>query len=91
MAVCKGTRRERKSILNISFIMSLASKSNDEIKKIASENGISLTLEEVDFLRSVIQQASMDWLIFGIPEYVLVELERKLDSKKVQQILQFLQ
>ena len=71
--------------------MSLASKSNDEIKKIAGENGISLTLDEVSFLRSVIQQASMDWIIFGIPEYVLVELERKLDSKKVQQILQLLQ
>ncbi len=71
--------------------MSLVSKSDKEIKKIAAKNGISLTLDEVSFLRSVIEQASMDWLIFGIPEYVLAELERKLDSKKVQQILQLLQ
>ena len=77
--------------MNISFIMSLANKSNDEIKKIAAENGISLNLDEVSFLRTVIQQASMDWLIFGIPEYVLVELEKKLGSKKVQKLLQFLQ
>ncbi len=77
--------------MNISFIMSLANKSNDEIKKVAAENGISLTLDEVSFLRTVIQQASMDWLIFGIPEYVLVELEKKLNPKKVQQLLQFLQ
>mgnify|MGYP003445665267 CR=1 FL=1 len=77
--------------MNISFIMSLSNKSNHEIKKIAAENGISLTLDEVSYLRSVIQQASMDWIIFGIPEYVLVEMERKLDSKKVQQILKFLQ
>ena len=71
--------------------MSLASKSNHEIKKIAAENGITLTLDEVSYLRTVIQQASMDWIIFGIPEYVLAEMERKLDSKKVQQILKFLQ
>ena len=77
--------------MNISFIMSLANKSDKEIKKIAKENGISLSLDEVSYLRSIIQQASMDWLIFGIPEYVLVELERKLDSKKVQQLLQFIQ
>ena len=77
--------------MNISFIMSLASKSNDEIKRVASENGISLSLDEVSYLRTVIQQASMDWLIFGIPEYVLVDLEKKLGSKKVQKLLQFLQ
>ena len=71
--------------------MSLVNKSDKEIKKIAAKNGISLSLDEVSFLRSVIEQASMDWLIFGIPEYVLAELERKLDSKKVQQILQLLQ
>ena len=77
--------------MNISFIMSLASKSNDEIKRVAAENGISLSLDEVSYLRTVIQQASMDWLIFGIPEYVLVDLEKKLGSKKVQKLLQFLQ
>ena len=77
--------------MNISFIMSLASKSDKELKKVAKENGIKLTLDEVSYLRSVIQQASMDWLIFGIPEYVLAEMERKLDSKKVQQLLQLLQ
>lgn len=77
--------------MNISFIMSLANKSNDEIKKVAAENGISLSLDEVSYLRTVIQQASMDWLIFGIPEYVLVDLEKKLGSKKVQKLLQFLQ
>ncbi len=71
--------------------MSLANKSDKEIKKIASENGINLTLDEVKFLRSIIEKASMDWLIFGIPEYVLAEMERKLDSKKVQQLLQLLQ
>jgi len=71
--------------------MSLASKSNDEIKRVAAENGISLSLDEVSYLRTVIQQASMDWLIFGIPEYVLVDLEKKLGSKKVQKLLQFLQ
>ena len=71
--------------------MSLATKSNDEIKKVAAENGISLSLDEVSYLRTVIQQASMDWLIFGIPEYVLVDLEKKLGSKKVHKLLQFLQ
>ena len=77
--------------MNISFLMSLANKSDKEIKKVAPENGITLTLEEVSFLRSVIQQASMDWLIFGIPEYVLVELEKKLGSKKVQKLLKMIQ
>ena len=77
--------------MNISFLMSLANKSDKEIKKVAAENGITLTLEEVSFLRSVIQQASMDWLIFGIPEYVLVELEKKLGSKKVQKLLKMIQ
>ena len=77
--------------MNISFLMSLANKSDKEIKKVAAENGITLSLEEVSFLRSVIQQASMDWLIFGIPEYVLVELEKKLGSKKVQKLLKMIQ
>ena len=71
--------------------MSLATKSDKELKKIAKKNGISLSLDEVKYLRSVIEKASVDWLIFGIPEYVLADLERNLDSKKVQQLLQFIQ
>ncbi|MEK4255313.1 hypothetical protein [Ureibacillus sp. FSL K6-2830] len=66
----------------IEFWESLISKSDKEIRKLAKQYGVDLTIEEIQQLRSLAQQANITWLITGIPENVLKQAEQILGSKK---------
>ncbi|MEJ9280734.1 hypothetical protein [Ureibacillus thermosphaericus] len=66
----------------IEFWESLISKSDKEIRKLAKQYGVDLTIEEIQQLRSLAKQANITWLITGIPENVLKQAEQILGSKK---------
>lgn len=66
----------------IEFWESLISKSDKEIRKLAKQYGVDLTIEEIQQLRPLAQQANITWLITGIPENVLKQAEQILGSKK---------
>ncbi|QBK25964.1 isopropylmalate synthase [Ureibacillus thermophilus] len=66
----------------IEFWESLLSKSDIEIRKMAKQYGMDLTIEEIQKLRSLAQKANITWLVTGIPERVLKEAEKILGSKK---------
>ena len=61
---------------------SLLSKSDNEIRKMAKQYGVDLTIEEIRQLRPLAQKANITWLVTGIPDWVLKEAERILGSKK---------
>ncbi|MFJ8236933.1 endonuclease IV [Ureibacillus sp. NPDC094379] len=65
-------------------------KSDKEIIKFAREYGVELTKEEVRQLRPIAQNASVTWLITGIPNYVYKEVEKIVGTKKFKQLLTFL-
>lgn len=66
----------------IEFWESLLSKSDKEIRKMAKQYGVDLTIEEIQKLRPLAQKANITWLVTGIPERVLKEAEKILGSKK---------
>jgi len=66
----------------IEFWEALLSKSDKEIRKMAKQYGVDLTIEEIQKLRPLAQKANITWLVTGIPERVLKEAEKILGSKK---------
>lgn len=61
---------------------SLLTKSDKEIRKLAKQYGVDLTIDEIRQLRPLAQRANFTWLVSGIPEDVLMQAERILGSKK---------
>ena len=76
--------------MDTSFIFSLAQLSDDELIKEAATRGIALTHKEIRFLRTQLSKATVDWLVFGIPQQVLHDLNAVLGTKKVNQLLNIL-
>lgn len=76
--------------MNISLAMSLANASDEQIIKWGRQNGISLTHAEIKAIRSIISEASMDWLITGIPKSTIKRLEKHLGSEKLAHLLKLL-
>lgn len=66
------------------------SKSDREIQEFAYSYGVKLSLEEIRRLRPIAENASITWLVTGIPHYVLQEIESIIGRKKLKQLLQFL-
>ncbi|NLY79897.1 MAG: hypothetical protein GX072_08435 [Lysinibacillus sp.] len=61
---------------------SLLTKSDKEIRKLAKQYGVDLTIEEIQNLRPLAEKANFTWLVTGIPDDVLKEAEKILGTKK---------
>ncbi len=76
--------------MNISLAMNLANASDDKIIKWGQQNGISLTHAEIKAIRRIISEASMDWLVTGIPKSTIKRLEKHLGPDKLARLLKLL-
>ncbi|MFC7684665.1 endonuclease IV [Ureibacillus sp. GCM10028918] len=75
----------------IEFIEQFLSKSDREIVKFSREYGIDLTIEEVQRLRPLTERASITWLITGIPNSFLKEVESIIGKKKLKKLLKYME
>jgi len=75
----------------VEFIEQFLSKSDKEIVKFSREYGIDLTLEEVQRLRPLSEQASITWLFTGIPNSFLRDVESIIGKKKLKRLLRYLE
>lgn len=75
----------------VEFIEQFLTKSDKEIVKFARQYDVDLTLEEVQRLRPLSQKASVTWLITGIPNSFLKEVESIIGKKKLKKLLKYLE
>lgn len=61
---------------------SLLTKSDQEIRKMARQYGVDLTIEEIRKLRPLAEKANFTWLVTGIPNSVLKQAENILGTRK---------
>lgn len=72
--------------MNYALILTLASKSNEEVVEFARAHGIYLTVDDVKFIKSSLQDASFEWLVSGIPKYKIIQLEKRLGKETVDKL-----
>lgn len=65
-------------------------KSDREIQQFAYSYGVKLTIEEIQRLRPIAERASITWLVTGIPNHVLLDIENVIGRKKLNKLMQFL-
>lgn len=65
-------------------------KSDREIQDFAYSYGVKLSIEEIQRLRPIAENASVTWLFTGIPPYVLQDIENIIGRKKLKKLMQFL-
>lgn len=65
-------------------------KSDREIQEFAYSYGVKLSIEEIRRLRPIAENASITWLVTGIPQYVLHDIENIIGRKKLNQLMEFL-
>lgn len=74
----------------IEIIEAFLSKSDREIVKFARQYDVDLTLEEVRKLRPLTQNASITWIVTGIPKHVLKDVEKIIGRRKLKKLLDFM-
>lgn len=77
--------------MNVSLIMNLAGMSNGEIKKFAQKQGILLTEQQINIIRRIIEGASFEWVVTGIPSYVIDQLYVAVGEKNAKKILKLIE
>lgn len=72
------------------ILQQFLTKSDGEIQEFAASYGVKLSRDEIRRLRPIAQNASITWLVTGIPQSVLIEVEKIIGRKKLKQLMGFL-
>ena len=76
--------------MNIARLMSLRAMSDREIMQWAANNGVELSLKEIQILRKTLEKGSIDWLVNGVPDKVLYKLNQTIGEKKLNKLMKLL-
>lgn len=75
----------------VEIIEAFLSKSDREIVQFARQYDVDLTLDEVRRLRPLTQNASITWLVTGIPNRVLRDVEAIIGRRKLRKLLNYME
>ena len=76
--------------MNIARLLSLRNMNDREVMQWAADNGVELSLKDIQILRKTLEKGSIDWLINGVPDKVLAKLNQKIGEKKVQKLMKLI-
>ncbi|MGM9968671.1 DUF2624 family protein [Rummeliibacillus sp. TYF005] len=71
----------------LSLISEINRKSDKELAEYAKTYQIPLSKKEIQKLRPLLSSFSISWVLTGIPEHVLKEIENILGKKKTKELL----
>lgn len=76
--------------MNIARLISLRAMNDREIMQWAANNGVELSLKEIQTLRKTLEKGSIDWLVNGVPDKVLYKLNQTIGEKKLNKLMKLL-
>ena len=76
--------------MNIARLISLRAMNDREIMRWAADNGVELSLKEIQILRKTLEKGSIDWLLNGVPDKVLYKLHQTIGEKKLEKLMKLL-
>jgi hypothetical protein len=71
----------------LSLISEINRKSDKELAEYAKTYQIPLSKKEIQKLRPLLSSFSISWVLTGIPEHVMKEIENILGKKKAKELL----
>ena len=73
----------------LELIEAFLSMSDKEIVNYAKQYDVNLSVQEVRSLRPLVDRANITWIITGIPNSFLRDVEKIIGRKKLKKLLQY--
>ena len=71
----------------LSLLSEINRKSDKELAEYAKTYQIPLSKKEIQKLRPLLSSFSIQWVLTGIPDYVMKEIEKILGKQKTKELL----
>ncbi|AXH98993.1 hypothetical protein DV702_04155 [Sporosarcina sp. PTS2304] len=72
----------------LQLIQQMKMLSDDEAKRYAAENGVQLSIAEIQQLRPLLDEVSLSWLFTGVPPSFIERIAQIIGYEKTQYYLQ---